>query len=476
MHENRRSDLEVIVLAAGKGTRMCSQRPKVLHSVCGRSMVERVARAVAGVSTIDPFNKPARIIFVVGYRAEEVEAEIARLKNLDEFQGIELVTVLQSEQNGTGHAVQIAMPQLGSEAQRVMILPGDVPLLCSKTLSLLFTAAPRPLKVMSCEHPEPQGFGRILRNSSGEAYGIVEHRDASEEERQISEINSGIYLVEREFLRRALSSLESNNAQGELYLTDIVSFAVREHLPVGVVLAPSHVELSGANSIAELSALEEIQRKRIIEGHMNAGVTFVSPTQVVVDEGVRIGADSLIGLNSRLLGDTVIGAGVLIEGDGLIVNSTVADGARLLLGCYIEASEIDSGCVLGPYAHLRPGTQLESGVKIGNFVETKKSLLRRGSKVNHLSYIGDAEVGEDANIGAGTITCNYDGVKKSRTIIGAKAFIGSNTSLVAPVEVGQGAIVGAGSVVTKNVPEGALAVTRAEQKNISGWALKRKGK
>ncbi|MDD2943235.1 MAG: bifunctional UDP-N-acetylglucosamine diphosphorylase/glucosamine-1-phosphate N-acetyltransferase GlmU [bacterium] len=476
MHENRKSDLEVIVLAAGKGTRMCSRRPKVLHSVCGRSMVERVARAVAGISTIDPVNTPARIVFVVGYCAEEVEAEISRLKSLEEFQGIELLTVLQSEQKGTGHAVQVAMPQLGKEARRVLILPGDVPLLCSKTLSLLFASAPRPLSVMSCEHPEPLGFGRILRNTSGEPYGIVEHRDASEAERQILEINSGIYLAEKEFLSQALSNLESNNAQGELYLTDIVSFAAREHLPVEVVLAPSHIELSGANSIAELSELEEIQRKRIIENHMNAGVTFVSPNQVVVDEGVKIGADTLIGLNSRLLGDTVIGAGVLIEGDGLIVDSTVADGARLLLGCYIEASQIDSGCVIGPYAHLRPGTRLESGVKIGNFVETKKSLLRRGSKVNHLSYIGDAEVGEDANVGAGTITCNYDGLKKSRTIIGAKAFIGSNTSLVAPVEVGPGAIVGAGSVVTKNVPENALAVTRAEQRNISGWALQRKRK
>lgn len=462
--------LEVIVLAAGKGTRMKSQLPKVLHRLCGQSLLERVLRTAAAL-------EPARIVVVAGYQADLLKEEIEKLKLHPFLSDINVVITLQEQQNGTGHAAQIGLKKISAKADSVLILPGDSPLLREEDLRPLLTAAKESapsLCFLSCLHPSPSGFGRIKRDSDGAVLGIVEHKDCSAEELGINEINTSIYLADKAFLSDALQSLEANNAQGELYLTDIVARAVSDKQKLIAVSTDQLEPVLGANTRAELSDLERFRREQINRAWMESGVSFEDPANAYIDEAVKIGPDTFIGAGTKLRGQTVVENNVHIEGNTLIVDSHVAEGSLIRFSCEIESSKIGARCEIGPFAHLRPGSFLWDKVKIGNFVETKKAELYHGVKVNHLSYIGDAEVGGGTNIGAGTITCNYDGSKKHKTKIDAGCFIGSNTALVAPVEVGQGAYVAAGSTITQNVPAGSLGVARGQQRNIDGWAERKK--
>lgn len=462
----RNNNINVVVLAAGKGTRMKSSKPKVLHRVCGLSLLERVIRASAqeGVS---------RIVVVVGYRRDLVAVEVEKIS---QKLGVEIVLAHQEVQNGTGGAAQSAMEHLSGDCSDVMIVPGDSPLIKKRSLQEL-CSVDDALTLLTQKLEEPTGFGRIIRDDNGKVLKIIEQKDCSEEEAKVQEVNTSFYMVRREVLSEALSKLTSNNAQNELYLTDIIEHARASGVEVKAVVSSFGDDLTGANSIVELSRLEAVCQKEIIEKHMNSGVSFESPLSVVIGEDVEIGADTVVGPGVKLTGTSQIGGNVTIEGSCLVNDSKILSETRLRWGCYINEASVGERVVLGPYAHLRPGTELKSEVKIGNFVETKKTLVGAGAKINHLSYVGDAEVGAGANIGAGTITCNYDGFVKAKTVIGENSFIGSNTALVAPVEVGEGAYVGAGSVITKDVPKDSLGLTRAEQKIVSGYAAKkRKGK
>ena len=457
-------ELEVMVLAAGKGTRMCSDSPKVLHRVCGKTLIERTLRAVAGCS-------PSRVAVVVGYGAEAVRAEVGRL--------VFPFTVVFSEQRqqlGTGHAAKIGLQDLGDGPSRVLIVPGDIPLLSGELLAKFVedsTNRKAPVAVLSCNHPQPFGFGRIVRSSDGAVQQIVEEKDASAQVRKLHEINTSVYLCDKGFLAEALAELKPENAQGELYLTDIVALAVARKAQVSAYVTEDVPAVTGANTRYEMSLIEKTQRQAINRRHMEAGVTFEDADAAYIDEEVTIARDCYIGAGTRLRGKTVIAAGVTIEGNSLIEDAEIGAHSLIKLGCYFKNCKVGSNCEIGPFAQLRPETVLHDGVKIGNFVELKKAEMHAGAKANHLSYIGDAEVGANSNIGAGTIFCNYDGVNKHRSTLGEGVFIGSNSVLVAPVKLEKGAYVGAGSAVTKDVPAGALAVGRGRQTNIEGWAAKR---
>lgn len=469
MHNFSKS-LDVVVLAAGKGTRMKSDLPKVLHRLCGLSLLERTLRAAASLA-------PRSITIVVGYREDLVRAEVERFSLGHLAEGISFECVVQEQQLGTGHAAQVAMSALGEVSGTVLILPGDSPLVTGDALSPLlesFSEKSAELGFLSAEVAEPHGFGRILRTADGAVARIVEQKDCTEDEAKISEINTSFYLATSPFMRDALASLENNNAQKEYYLTDIVDFAVRNQRNAFALVSKTPEALLGANSIAELSALERIRREELVVNWMAEGVTFEDSQSVYLGEDVVLERDSYIGAGTRLKGNTKICRGAHLDGDSLLENSHVGEDTHLRLGCYVQDSNIGASCTIGPFAHIRPGSELRHGVKIGNFVETKKTLLHEGVKVNHLSYVGDAEVGARSNIGAGTITCNYDGVNKHKTKIGEGCFIGSNTALVAPVTLGDEAYVGAGSTITKDVPGKSLGIARSRQNNIEGWSSKQK--
>jgi bifunctional UDP-N-acetylglucosamine pyrophosphorylase/glucosamine-1-phosphate N-acetyltransferase len=454
-------NISIIILAAGKGTRMYSDAPKVLHTVCGRSMLLRVIDAVSVLS-------PEKIVVVVGYGAEAVQAELQGISNVE--------TVLQAEQNGTGHAVQCALSGAEITSDEVLILPGDVPLIDSKDLlTLCESKAGNAVSFLTCDHPAPAMLGRVVRDDNGDVEAIVEYKDCSEKQKSISEINSSVYLASKDFLEKSVAALKNNNAQKELYLTDIVAAASKDG---GVVACKveNYFSLSGANNRYELHQLEAARRAEIVKELMVSGVTIEDPSAVYIDEGVVVEPDTYLGAGTRLRGSTKILSGAVIEGNSLIVDSSVGAGTNVKLSCYIEESTIEANCNIGPYAHLRPGSVLKENVKVGNFVETKKVTLEAGAKANHLTYLGDAHVGEAVNIGAGTITCNYDGYNKFKTEIKAGAFIGSNTALVAPVVVGEGAIIGAGSTISKDVPADALVVERAKERTLEGWAAQKRKK
>lgn len=446
-------NLHVVILAAGQGTRMRSKLPKVLHPVAGKPMLGHVIDCARSLS-------PTRIHVVIGHGAELVREQLA---------AEDIHWVLQTEQLGTGHAVAQALP--GTEgADQVLVLYGDVPLLRVETLAQLSSqAGAQALGMLTVTLADPTGYGRILRNAAGEVQAIVEQKDASAEQLAICEGNTGIMALPGKHAARWLGSLSNQNAQGEYYLTDVVAMAVSEQIPVEVAHAVDEYEVLGANNRVQLAVLEAEYRRRQAERLMTEGVSLADPARIDVRGDVSVGRDISIDINVVLEGRVVIEDDVIIESNCVLRDCHIGAGSHIKAFSHIDGAELATGCDVGPYARLRPGTRLQAGAKIGNFVETKKADIGAGAKVNHLSYIGDAVVGPDVNIGAGTITCNYDGANKHLTTIEEGAFIGTNTALVAPVTIGARATTAAGSTITANVPADTLAVSRARQRNIEGW-------
>ena len=446
-------NLHVVILAAGQGTRMRSKLPKVLHPVAGKPMLGHVIDCARSLS-------PTRIHVVIGHGAELVREQLA---------AEDIHWVLQTEQLGTGHAVAQALP--GTQgADQVLVLYGDVPLLRVETLAQLSSqAGAQALGMLTVTLADPTGYGRILRNVAGEVQAIVEQKDASAEQLAICEGNTGIMALPGKHAARWLGSLSNQNAQGEYYLTDVVAMAVSEQIPVEVAHAVDEYEVLGANNRVQLAVLEAEYRRRQAERLMTEGVSLADPARIDVRGDVSVGRDISIDINVVLEGRVVIEDDVIIESNCVLRDCHIGAGSHIKAFSHIDGAELASGCDVGPYARLRPGTRLQAGAKIGNFVETKKADIGAGAKVNHLSYIGDAVVGPDVNIGAGTITCNYDGANKHLTTIEEGAFIGTNTALVAPVTIGARATTAAGSTITTNVPADTLAVSRARQRNIDGW-------
>jgi bifunctional UDP-N-acetylglucosamine pyrophosphorylase/glucosamine-1-phosphate N-acetyltransferase len=445
--------LDILVLAAGKGTRMRSDLPKVLHPIGGKALVQHVvesARQVGG----------EQIIIIVGHGAEKVQEKMA---------AADVKFVLQAEQLGTGHAVQQALPHLRNDAT-VLILYGDVPLTRPETLQKLIAGVNETqMGLLTVDLPNPTGYGRIVRDEKNAVVAIVEHKDATEEQKKIREINTGIMAVKAAHLQKWLPQLKNNNAQGEYYLTDIIAMAKADGITIHVEQPGAVEEVEGINNRQQQAALERYYQQQKANELMVAGVTLLDPARIDIRGTLTVGRDVVIDVNCVFEGEVVLGDGVVIEPNCVIIDSKIGDNAHIKAFSHIEQAVMAAGCDIGPYARLRPGTDLAEEVKIGNFVETKKAVIAKGSKVNHLSYIGDAKVGSKVNVGAGTITCNYDGVNKFKTEIGDNAFIGSNSALVAPVKIGAGATVGAGSVINKNVEDDELAVARGKQRNIQGW-------
>ena len=456
------TDLHVVVLAAGQGTRMKSALPKVLHPIAGRTMVERVLRTSASLD-------PATTTLIVGHQAAVVRERLAAGHPRLEF-------AVQEPQRGTAHALQQAEPVLTGRTGTVVLLSGDVPLLGANTLRRLVDAhraAAAAATVVTSVVDRPYGYGRIVRKH-GHIARIVEERDASPTERQLHEINSGIYAFDLEPLFDALRSIASHNAQGEYYLTDLVGIYRRRKLPVETLIVDNPQEIRGINSRSELAEVSTLVRQNKNEELMAAGVTIVDPATTYIDPDVEIGADTVIHPGVVIEGQTRIGGACEIQAYVRIRDSEIADRVTINNFCLIVGARVADGVSIGPFAHLRPDTALGEGAKIGNFVELKKTTLGPGSKVNHLSYLGDATVGAKVNVGAGTITCNYDGTKKSETVIEDGAFIGSDTQLIAPVRVGKGAYVAAGSSITEDVPAGSLGIARGRQSNVEGWVERKK--
>lgn len=450
--------VDVVILAAGQGSRMKSKLPKVLHKVGGKAMVQHVidtASSLQGVNTH----------VVIGHGADKLR---------EELQGQALNFALQAEQKGTGHAVAQAMPEVADDSV-VLVLYGDVPLTQAATMQeMVEIAATGDLALLTVNLKDPTGYGRIVRNSEDKVVAIVEHKDASPEQHLINEVNTGILAVKSQYLADWLPQLSSENAQGEYYLTDIIAMAANGGVKISAIQPEAEEEVQGVNNRVQLAELERWYQLQRAEWLMVNGATLADPARVDVRGNVSIGQDLLIDVNVVLEGDVVLGDDVVIEPNCYLKNCTIAAGTRIKANTVIEDAVIAESCDIGPFARLRPGTQLAAKAKVGNFVETKKAIVGEGSKINHLSYVGDAVLGKDVNIGAGTITCNYDGVNKSLTEIGDNAFIGSNTALVAPVKVGAMATVGAGSTIAKPVSDDALAITRAKQTELKNWPRPKK--
>jgi bifunctional UDP-N-acetylglucosamine pyrophosphorylase/glucosamine-1-phosphate N-acetyltransferase len=445
---------------------MRSGRPKILHALGGRPLVHYPVALAQSVGV-------AGTVVVVAPGAEAVRAALAEL-------GSHFVE--QSEPRGTGHALLQARPALGDSATELLLLYGDVPLLTPETLAALLhrhRGRRAAATVVTFVPPDPHGYGRILRGRDGRVRAIVEERDATPAERRVRECNSGIYCFDPRWVWPALTALAPGtprNAQGEVYLTDVIAILARQGRRVEAVRVTDPDEVEGVNDRRQLARLEGLLRTRTLDGLMTAGVTIVDPTATYVDTTVTIGHDTVLHPGVHLAGRTVVGAGCVIGTGCQVTDTTLGDRVTLRPYCVLNAARVEADATLGPFARLRPGTVVEEGADIGNFVEVKQATIGRGVKAHHVAYIGDATVGEGANIGAGVITCNYDGTKKHHTRIGARAFVGTNASLVAPVTIGDDAYVGAGSVITKDVPPGALAVERAPQLVKEGWTERRRSR
>ncbi len=452
-------ELVAVILAAGKGERMISKMPKVLHPVAGKPMLYyplEVSRKVGAL----------RRIVVVGHGKEEVSSL---------FEGVQFV--VQEEQLGTAHALLAAEEAIKGWEGGILVLCGDTPLVTEECLRGLIETHIREsahITVVTIEREDPTGYGRIVKDGRGRLLRIVEEVEAGPEERGIKEVNGGIYLFSSLPLFDLLRAIPPSERKGEHYLTDIVALAREKGYRVVSYMHGNAMDVAGVNTRKDLAIANRIMRERILDGLMAAGVTVMDPSNTYIDYGVKIGVDSILYPNIHIEGDSTVGEGCVIEEGSKIIDSTIGDGCRIRSHSLVESSSIGRGVVIGPFARLRPGSILEEGVKIGNFVEVKNSTIKKGTKANHLSYIGDATIGEGVNIGAGTITCNYDGFKKHRTVVEDGAFIGSDTQLIAPVRVGRGAYIGSGTTVTKDVPPGALALSRVEQKNIEGWVERKK--
>jgi bifunctional UDP-N-acetylglucosamine pyrophosphorylase/glucosamine-1-phosphate N-acetyltransferase len=445
--------LSIIILAAGQGTRMYSARPKVLHTLGGRPLLAHVIDSAHALDASD-------IHVVIGHGAESVR---------ETFADAGVQWVMQEQQLGTGHAVAQAMPGIPDD-HLVLVMYGDVPLVRNSTLEpLCATAAQGFVGLLTAEVDDPTGYGRILHHADGSISGIVEEKDASNSERNIREINTGFLAAPAGALRRWVAALDNSNAQGEFYLTDVVARAVSDGVGVRGISAPSVTEVMGINDRMQLAAQERSFQRRQAEDCMRRGVTLIDPERFDLRGTLTAGQDVVIDVNAVLEGDIRLGHRVSIGPNVVLHNVRIGDDVTILANCVIEDADIGNAVRIGPFARLRPQTRLADNTQVGNFVEIKKSEIAAGSKINHLSYIGDSSVGRAVNIGAGTITCNYDGANKHRTIIGDNVFIGSDTQLVAPVTVGDGATIGAGSTITRDAPAGELTLSRVEQQTRKGW-------
>ena len=443
--------LSIVILAAGKGTRMNSQLPKVLQPLAGKPILQYVLDTTHSL-------QPNNISIVAGHKSEMLR-ELIKDKNIS--------WRIQDRQLGTGHAAIQAIPDLNND--KTLILYGDVPLIKKADLQSLIKKSDAGLAVMTHIKNDVNGYGRILREDN-KIQGIIEDKDCNKEQKKIKEINTGILAADTKYLKQWLNRLSNENAQKEYYLTDIVKFAVEDNITVSSHEVEEEISISGVNSKSELAYIERGLQLNKAEELMEKGVTVLDPNRIDIRGQLKCGQDVTIDVGCIFEGNVNLGNNVHIKPYSFIKNSDIDENSTIEAFSHIDSSKVGSSCRVGPYARLRPGTVLESEVHIGNYVEIKNSLVDQGTKINHLSYIGDSEIGKNVNIGAGTITCNYDGVDKHKTIIEDDVFVGSNTQIVAPLKVGKGATIGAGSTITKDVPKNDLTLSRAQQKTISGWA------
>ncbi|NSL19409.1 bifunctional UDP-N-acetylglucosamine diphosphorylase/glucosamine-1-phosphate N-acetyltransferase GlmU [Tatlockia micdadei] len=450
--------LQIVILAAGQGKRMYSKTPKVLHCLAGKPMLQWV------IETAQQLN-PDAIHVVYGHGGEEIKSALNHSP---------VNWILQAEQLGTGHAVKQALTHIPTQSQ-VLILSGDVPLIRAETLRGLIKGSlpnekkPAPLSLLVAILDNPTGLGRIIRNESGEIQAIIEEKDATAEQKQIKEIYSGICCAPAADLARWLPKLNAHNAQGEYYLTDIIAMAVAENLPITSIQAKDIMEIQGVNNRLQLQQLERVWQKQVAEQLMLSGVSISDANRLDIRGELQYGQDVFIDVNVILSGKVSLGKGCRIGPNCVLTNVVLGENCEIFANSVLEDCVLDNNCHIGPFARIRPGTKLAAGCKIGNFVETKNAVFAEGTKASHLSYLGDVTIGKEVNIGAGTITCNYDGANKHQTIIEDGVFIGSDTQLVAPVRIGANATIGAGSTIRKDVPEGELTLTVSKQKTILGW-------
>lgn len=451
----------VVVLAAGEGTRMKSTTPKVLHEISGRTLLGHVLNAVSGL-------KGKNLCIVVGAGRELVEAHVAQIAP-------HAITVFQEHRGGTGHATQLALAGTSSEGT-VLVLAGDTPMLTGASLEALLEVHHNgkfAASVMTAEHPDPTGYGRIVRSEDGSLLRIVEERDASDEEKAIYEVNSGVYAFDGAKLAAAIGKLKNDNSQGELYLTDVLEILRNDGGSIAAVLIEDFIEILGVNDRAQLAESAALLRDLINDNLMKAGVTIVDPISTWVDSTATVESDVTLLPGTWIAGSTKVASGAVIGPRSTLLNCTVASGAQVIES-HCTGAVIGANANVGPFTYLRPGTQLGASSKAGAFVEMKNAVVGDGSKVPHLSYVGDATIGEGSNIGAATIFVNYDGVEKHHTVVGDHVRIGSDSMLVAPITIGDGAYTAAGSVITEDVPPGAIGVARAKQRNVLGWVMRKR--
>jgi bifunctional UDP-N-acetylglucosamine pyrophosphorylase/glucosamine-1-phosphate N-acetyltransferase len=451
--KERMQTTDIIILAAGKGTRMQSRLPKVLHKIAGQPLLSHVLTAAKTVND-------AKSIVVTGFGGDQVENTIG--KQADAF-------VTQPDQLGTGHAVQCALPHIRENA-KVLILYGDVPLISPSTIGRMLEAVTdNEMGLLTVTLDNPSGYGRIIRDTDNNIAAIVEQKDANPEQLKVNEVNTGVMALTSQQLMGWLPQIDNNNAQGEYYLTDLIAIATSDSVKVKSIQPQSATEVEGVNNRVQLSQLERAHQRQKAQKLMESGTSLADPERFDQRGELSVGTDNFIDINCIFEGVVKLGSNVHIGPNCQVINSSIGDGVEIKANTIVEDSVVGDNAILGPFARLRPGTELADNTKIGNFVETKKAKVGKGSKINHLSYVGDAELGEGVNVGAGTITCNYDGANKFNTTIGDNSFVGSNSTLVAPVKVADNSFVGAGSTITKDTEENSLAISRAKQLNIEGW-------